>query len=235
MTSHVEATRRLRPHIFDTDWMMLRGLTRAITSHLSERLNRGQRLLDFGCGVMPYRALVEERGAIYLGADFGGNAMVSIMPDGSLDAVADASVDIVLSVQVLEHVRDLDRYFAEIDRVLKPDGTLLLSTHGTWLFHPHPEDHRRWTRTGLAHDIETRGFRVEAVESIVGPLATTTMIRLTGFAFFLRRIPVVGSAAAGLLAVVMNARGWIEDRLTPCGIRDDNGCVYLTLCRKAGR
>lgn len=234
MTGHADAGRRLHPRIFDTDWMMLRGLTRAISGHVSRQLQPGQRLLDFGCGAMPYRALVEEKGATYLGADFGDDAIVSIASDGTL-SVPNASVDFVLSVQVLEHVRDLDRYFAEIDRVLKPDGVLLLSTHGTWLYHPHPEDHRRWTRTGLVHDIETRGFRVGEVESIVGPLATTTMIRLTGFAFFLRRIPILGRVAAGLLSIVMNMRAWIEDRVTPRGIRDDNGCVYLTLCDKAGR
>lgn len=234
MTDHADAHRRLHPRMFDTDWMMLRQLTSAISRLLSMRLQPDQRLLDFGCGAMPYRALVERQGAIYLGADFGNAATVSITADGRLP-VPDASIDFVLSVQVLEHVRDLDRYFSEIGRVLKPSGILFLSTHGTWLYHPHPEDHRRWTRTGLVHEIESRGFQVNEIESLVGPLATTTMIRLTGFAFFLRRIPVIGRAATMLLAIVMNGRAWLEDRMTPRGIRDDNGCVYLAVCEKAER
>ena len=64
----------------------------------------------------------------------------------------------VLSAQVLEHVADLDAYCAEIRRLLREDGTLLLSTHGNWLYHPHPEDHRRWTRTGLALDLAFLGL-----------------------------------------------------------------------------
>lgn len=223
--------RRLHPRIVDTDWLMLRGMTRSLARLIGEHVRAGDTVLDFGCGNMPYRPLVEGKGATYLGADFGDEADVAISPDGKV-AAPDGSVDIVMSVQVLEHVRDLDAYFAEIARILKPDGVLLLSTHGTWLYHPHPEDHRRWTRPGLVNEIETRGFVVGHVDSIVGPLGTTTMVRLTGFAFFLRRVPFVGSLVVGALAIVMNFRGWIEEKFTPEPIRYDNGCVYVTQCKK---
>jgi SAM-dependent methyltransferase len=223
--------RRLNPRIWDTDWLMLRGMRRALERLVSEHVGGGDRVLDFGCGDMPYRALVESRGATYLGADFDQHAEVHISPSGRL-AIDDASVDVVLSVQVLEHVRDLDTYLMEIGRVLKPDGTLLLSTHGTWLYHPHPEDHRRWTRAGLINDIEARAFSVREIEAIVGPLGTTTMIRLTGFAFFLRRLPIIGHLLASLLAAIMNVRGWIEELITPETIRADNGCVYMTYCER---
>lgn len=229
-TNHPD--RRLHPRIFDTDWLMLRGLTRSLARLIVGHVRSGDRVLDFGCGNMPYRPLIEDRGAVYLGADFGDEAAVSISTDGRVE-IEDASLDAVISVQVLEHVRDLDAYFAEINRILKPDGLLFLSTHGTWLYHPHPEDHRRWTRPGLINDIETRGFTVRQIDSIVGPLGTTTMIRLTGFAFFLKRVPLIGSFVTALLAIVMNARAWIEEQITPEGIRNDNGCVYVTQCEKS--
>ena len=111
-----------------------------------------------------------------------------------------------------DHVRDLDAYCAEIRRLLNDDGLLLLSTHGTWLYHPHPEDHRRWTRTGLISDLTDRGFVVEEVDALVGPLATTTIIRLTGFAFFIRRLPLIGGVLASGLAVMMNLRAMSRRR-----------------------
>jgi SAM-dependent methyltransferase len=227
----VEAARRGAPRLWDTDWLMLRGLAAALEGQL-KRLARGARLLDFGCGSMPYRPLVEGQGAVYVGADFGAEAAVEIAGDGSLP-VPDQSVDAGLSVQVLEHVRDLDRYLGEAGRILKPDGTLFLSTHGTWLYHPHPEDHRRWTRTGLVADIEARGFRVEEIDAIAGPLATTTLIRLAGYAHFIRRLPLLGRALAGSLAVLMNLRAVLEDKITPEHLRRDNGCIYITRCVKA--
>ena len=192
----------------------------------------GDVLIDLGCGRMPYRDLIEERGVVYRGADLGDDAELPIGADGRV-AVADHSCDAVLSVQVLEHVRDLDAYCAEIRRLLRADGTLFLSTHGTWLYHAHPEDHRRWTRTGLICDLEQRGFVVETIEALVGPLATTTLLRLTGYAYVLRKFPLVGPALAGMLAVIMNLRALAEDRVTPFGIRNDNACVYWVKAKLA--
>lgn len=222
-----DAARRLKPRIIDADWLVLRGMARELKQLCAESIGAGDRVLDFGCGDMPYRQLLESRGAKYLGADFGDDADVTITPDGRL-ALDNASVDVVLSVQVLEHVRDLDTYFAEIARVLKPGGTLLLSTHGTWLYHPHPEDHRRWTRSGLLNEIESRGWRVGRCEAIVGPLAWTTMVRLTGYCFGLGKLPLVGQVVSAGVAAVMNLRALAEEAVTPAEIRKDNACVYFT-------
>ena len=106
---------------------------------------------------MPYADLFTARGVTYRGADLGSAQDVEIRADGTLAAV-DGSADLVVSFQVLEHVRDIDTYLREAKRVLRDDGLLLLSTHGTWLYHPHPEDHRRWTRQGLIAELELRGF-----------------------------------------------------------------------------
>lgn len=232
MTAVVEAVRRRTPRPWDTDWLVLGGLRDILDRLVATRVARGDRLLDFGCGSMPYRSMIEDAGATYIGADLDVDAALAIGVDGTLPA-ADGSVDVVLSVQVLEHVRDLDRYLGEARRVLADGGTLLLSTHGTWLYHPHPEDHRRWTRTGLAHDIETRGFRVDSIHPVAGPLATTTLIRLTGFAHALRGLPLIGGLLARALAVAMNARAWAEDRITPAAMIHDNACVYVVACTKA--
>jgi SAM-dependent methyltransferase len=228
-----EAERRARPRIFDTDWLVLRNLRRAVEEVVTAEVPAGARALDFGCGSRPYEQIFEDHGCTYVGADLD-DAEVTISPEGVLDA-PDRSADWVLSFQVLEHVRELDVYLGEAHRVLDPEGRMLLSTHGTWLYHPHPEDHRRWTRMGLTHDIESRGFEVLSCTPIVGPLAWTTLTRLTCFAAGLRGVPVVGRFVAGAVAVVMNVRAAIEDKVTPKWVTDDNACVYLTLSRPRTR
>jgi SAM-dependent methyltransferase len=63
--------------------------------------------------------------------------------------LADASVDLVLSMQVLEHVQEPERVLREIDRVLRPGGVLYLSAPNYFSF---SEDHYRvlWF-PGLTH------------------------------------------------------------------------------------
>ena len=77
-----------------------------------------------------------------------------------------------------------------------------------------------------------RGFVVEEIIGIAGPLATTTLIRLTGFAFVLRKLPLVGGLLAAMLAVIMNLRAAFEDHITPAQMRLDNACIYLLRARK---
>jgi|SRR5580658_4868479 SAM-dependent methyltransferase len=223
-----DPVRRLKPRMVDSDWLVMRGMAREIRA-LAVRLGKpGAVVIDYGCGNMPYKPLFEAAGCRYLGADFDGTPDIAIAGDGRIDA-PDASADLVVSFQVLEHVRDLGRYFAEARRVLKPGGAMVLSTHGTWLYHPHPEDHRRWTRQGLIADMAVHGFAVSECAAVAGPLAWTTVLRLTGFCFVLKRIPLIGYPVAAILAVIMNARAFVEDALTPKSITDDNACVYVTL------
>ena len=222
----MNANRRQKPRIWDTDWLVLRKLSRLLGEQIEQHVPRGSVVLDLGCGTMPYRSMIENLDVVYTGADITEEADVRIDASGRVQLEKD-SADAILSIQVLEHVRDLDAYCAEIRRLLRPDGTLLLSTHGTWLYHPHPEDHRRWTRTGLVAELGARGIAVRDLVPLVGPLATTTIIRLTGFAFAARKLPIIGRLIAGAMAVVMNLRAVVEDMLTPIQIRLDNACVYF--------
>lgn len=223
------AARISNPGFYDTDFLLLRSLMRAVSDLAPRCTAVGGKAVDYGCGSMPYRSIFADVGMTYVGADFDAGD-VTIGPDGRLPIDA-ASADLVTSFQVLEHVRDLGTYFAEIRRVLRPGGWLMLSTHGTWLYHPHPEDHRRWTRTGLEAELHAHGFGVEHTVPVLGPLAWTTVLRSTGMAFFLRRVPVIGAPLAGGIAAFMNLRAALEDRITPESVRRDNACVYVTLSR----
>ena len=231
---HTEsARRRLHPRMIDSDWLVLREMRSAIEKVASRVAEGGKVAIDLGCGSQPYRSIFDARGLVYRGADFGGGDIL-IDESGRVEA-ADRSADLVLSFQVLEHVRDVGKYLGEALRILRDNGWLILSTHGTWLYHPHPEDHRRWTRQGLLAEMARYGFETTECIAVLGPLAWTTLVRLIcGYEFCLR-IPLVGRALAYMLALVMNARGCVEDLITPEWVRRDNACVYVTLSRVSGR
>ncbi len=227
--------RRANPRLWDLGWPVMRrqaGAIQALLAHPALAL-RGASVLDFGCGDRPYEPWFAAAGAHYRGADIDAAHEVAIRPDGTLEA-ADASVDLVASFQVLEHVWDLATYLGEARRVLKDGGHLLLSTHGTWFYHPHPGDYRRWTAEGLRREVEAHRFSLVEMRPVVGPLAWTSILRSFGVAYALRRVPLAGGALCAAATLAYNMRAWLEDAITPQQVRAENACVYVTLFRRSG-
>ena len=225
--------RRAQPRFWDADWHVLRGLATALHGAFDdpELCLPGAQVLDFGCGSRPYEPWITARGGLYQGADFEQHTEVRIRDDGRLDAL-DRQFDIVASFQVLEHVWDVSLYLSEARRVLRRDGRLLLSTHGSWLYHPHPGDYRRWTAAGLQREVEAGGFRLIRMWPVVGPLAWTTVFRNLGISQALRAIPLAGAPLSVVSAAALNARAWLEDRLTPTSAIANNACIYLGLFKR---
>ncbi len=225
---------RATPRFWQPDWLVLREMVRVLRGLLADPALRleGAEVIDFGCGSRPYESWFAAAGARYRGADIDGAHEVAIRADGTL-ACGDAQFDLAASFQVLEHVWDIATYLRECRRVLRPDGWLLLSTHGTWLYHPHPTDFRRWTAEGLRREVEAHGFRMLRMEPVVGPLAWTTIFRSLGVVHALKPLPLAGPLLAALAASLLNARAWIEDRITPRAITAVNACTYIALFRRA--
>jgi SAM-dependent methyltransferase len=153
-------------------------------SNLAVPLARpGSRVLDYGCADQPYRWLFGP-GVEYVGADLGGNesADVTIASDGSVP-LPGGQFDLILSTQVLEHVAEPDRYISECYRLLKPGGSLVITTHGIMYYHPDPDDYWRWTSAGLTRLLANAGMSNIEVHGIMGlaPTAVQLFQRATVF------------------------------------------------------
>jgi SAM-dependent methyltransferase len=182
-------------------------------------LGPGARAVDYGCADAPYRHLLGAS-VEYVGADLIGNpaATVTLQPDGTLP-LPDGSADLVLSTQVLEHVEAPVSYLAEAYRVLRPGGSLVLTTHGIMYLHRDPQDYWRWTSDGLALVVSDAGFRVAEQRGILGLAAAALQLLQAGTAGrvprFLRR-PYV---------VLMQALIALADRRASESSRVENGLV----------
>jgi len=201
-----------------------------INSYARDNVLQADRSLvvDLGAGNAPYRPLFKSNCRRYLACDLEPGDGVDLVFDGATPIdLADASADCVVSFQVLEHIWDVGAYLAECRRLLSQSGRLLLSTHGTWLFHPHPQDFRRWTRDGLVKELEENGFSVVSIAAAVGPLAWTTQFRTLAYAHVLEKFGLVGRVMSGILCTFMNLRMRIEDAITPVHLRETNAAVYL--------
>lgn len=189
-------------------------------------LHSGTRVLDYGCADQPYRNLLPQ-GCDYLGADLFGNPLadIAIAVDGKT-SVPDASCDAVLSTQVLEHVADPTLYLDECKRVLKPEGKLLLSTHGLMVWHPDPVDRWRWTGEGLRHMVEKSGLRIVQFSGIVGLPAT---------ALWLLQYSINGKLPWGLrhlFVIAINGAMSMADRLTSAESKSANALVFILVAER---
>jgi SAM-dependent methyltransferase len=123
----------------------------------------GARILEIGAGTGKQALELKRRGFEVTAIEIAGSnyAAHRVFPikdyDGRTIPLGDASVDVVFSSNVLEHVADLSRMHAEIRRVLAPGGTCIhvLPTH-TWRF---------WTT--LTSYLEAISFFVSSVPQLV--------------------------------------------------------------------
>lgn len=126
-------------HIF---WSRLKIAADALPS--SRRLT----VLDFGCGsgVMSYLLARAGHDVIAVDVDFAPLAQVQkrigFPPNIAFHnkeladlALADSSVDAIVALDVLEHIRDLDGYLSLFVRILKPGGRIIVSgPTENWLY-----------------------------------------------------------------------------------------------------
>ncbi len=166
---------RLNPSIFSTRYVHLTKL-RDETLKKMEALtatDKNKLLVDFGCGDMPYRSVIEPMVGKYLGVDLEMNPQAEHHIDfDSKTTLPENYADIVLSNQVLEHVDSPEGYLQEAFRILKPGGTIILTTHGYWFYHPTPNDYWRWTSAGLRKTVEKEGFTITSFFGIMGLAAS---------------------------------------------------------------
>lgn len=88
-----------------------------------------------------YRGYIQARRGMYTGLD--------IEPGNNVDVVTrfhynfpfqDDYFDVVISGSTMEHVKAIWLWFPELFRVVRPGGHVVVLTHTSWDYHPHPVD-----------------------------------------------------------------------------------------------
>jgi SAM-dependent methyltransferase len=128
------------------------------------------RMLDVGCGKKPYESIFHPYVSDYIGIEHescfaGTNASQSDrQPDLFYDGVRlpfeDGSFDTVLNVQVLEHTPHPGLLVAELGRVLRRDGILILSAPFQARLHEEPYDYFRYSPHGLRTLLGDAGLEI---------------------------------------------------------------------------
>ncbi len=100
------------------------------------------------------RDIVEGLGpARYVGVDIIPGPGVDEVCDARelLDRYGEASFDVLISTELLEHVRDWRKVISNFKRILRPGGVALASTRFIYRYHPDPHDYYRFAPDSLSY------------------------------------------------------------------------------------
>ena len=139
---------------------------------LAARIAAGRRVLDAACGEGYGSALLARHAASVLGVDIAESAVAHARERYSvpnlrfdrgdataLDALPDASFDLIVSFETLEHVHEQERMVAGFARLLSPRGVLLISS---------PDKATYTDATGTPNPHHVRELYREEFEALLG-------------------------------------------------------------------
>jgi SAM-dependent methyltransferase len=218
---------RRRPLRDSSDPVVMGEIARA-TRAFAEDLawEHAPAVLDVGCGEKPYWPYFWGRCRQYVGFDPVWSPVVDVQ--GGADSglpFPDASFEVVLCHQVLEHVRDPFAMVREIHRVLKPRGAFFASAPFVWEVHDYPADYWRYSEQGL------RALLSDFAEVRIQPCGNTpqALIQTTAAYLLRRRTPPGWLSRAGvrlLGAVAHGPASGSRDLLLPAN--------HIALAHKGG-
>lgn len=196
-----------------------------VAAPLTRRYARGT-VLDAGSGRGAWRNVIASSAREYHSIDIGprGDHEPTWIGDiCDMGQVPDGAYDSVVCHQVLEHVREPHRAMAEMARVLKPDGHLVISVPHLSRRHELPHDYFRFTQEGMDYLARKSGLQVEVLRTHGGCLSflhhqASTLI--PGVFLGVRGLDCLLVAANAPLSYLCMAADAVVDRgaLMPLGV-----------------
>ncbi|MEI7595025.1 MAG: class I SAM-dependent methyltransferase [Bacteroidota bacterium] len=149
--------------------------------------------LDVGCGQKPYMHLFNSSEYIGMDIETSGhdheNSKVDVFYDGVNFPFDNETFDSVVTNQVLEHVFNPEIFLKEINRVLTPNGKLLLTVPFAWDEHEQPYDYARYSSFGLEYLLQNNGFEIIKAQktanniSVIFQLLNMYIFKISSFNF----------------------------------------------------
>ena len=136
-----------------SDNYLMKQCIKSFIIHVSEKM-KGD-VLDIGCGKKPYEDLIMGIDAVksYTGVDIEGEyskkGKPDILWDGNILPIESKQYDIVVCFEVIEHVMDISNILKESHRVLRNNGTIIITSPFVWPLHDEPNDYFRYTPFSL--------------------------------------------------------------------------------------
>lgn len=183
------------------------------------------RVLDAGAGKAPYRKHFDH--VTYETADFGEvdkkYADLDYLCRLEELPMADATYDLVLCSQVLEHIPEPVAVLKEIRRVLKPDGQMWVSAPLFYEEHETPYDFNRYTQFAWQRMAVDAGLTVESIYWLEGYYGTISY----QLSMASRALPAVWLPVKFLCYLLASVFGFLDTKfkITNTGMPKNYCCV----------
>jgi SAM-dependent methyltransferase len=188
-------------------------------------------VLDVGAGAQPYRAI----DVAVAGEAFGYDLPDTEYFEGDRWPVEDASVDVVLATETLEHVPEPAVFLDEARRVLRPGGRIVLTVPFAARWHYIPHDYWRYTPSSLKNLLGAAGFG-EVVVHARGNEVTVACYKLMALVLPALLPPEGGITARRIAAILALPLLAVTALVAHASLRRDGGvdCLGWTSTAIAG-
>jgi len=160
---------------------------------IKESISSGQVMLDAGAGDCHWKEYFSDIKYIGLDLKVGDDncnySNLDLIGDLNNIKLGDSSVDIIICIQVLEHVSEPWNVLREFFRVLKSSGYLFLSCPQSVELHQVPHDYFRYTPFGLKSLLENSGFEIKWIKPQLGNFSKI----VNDICYSLKKLPSISS------------------------------------------
>lgn len=201
---------------FNPFYFTRRGLISAVKKNA--HLIKGD-IVDIGCGSKPYKSFFEHTSYVGIEYDTPENRQYKTAEyfyDGNTFPIESKQFTSAVATEVFEHVFNPDEFLSEVNRVLKKEGTFLMTVPFMWDEHEQPYDYARYTSFGLKSILNKHGFEViSQVKTMNNAVAILQLWNEFIYKLFHSRSGILNSICTFLFIMPFNLIGLLLWLISP--------------------
>ncbi len=176
------------------------------------------RTLDVGCGTKPYEKYFNS--SEYVGLEVENtihcdDTKADYFYNGKKFPFNNNEFDSLVTNQVFEHVFNPDDFLYEVNRVLKKDGTLLMTVPFVWDEHEQPFDFARYSSFGIKSVLEKKGFEIIEQKKIVPDFSVIVQLINAYLYKVTSKVRIIRNIVIVLIMFPLNVIGIFSSKIFP--------------------